>query len=473
MTLSTRTGSALLTLLVAFPVLAAPPAAKVRAKKPAAGTLAVRTLPGGWLAQIAGSSEHVALDVPGYAPASGRVLLLTSATSDDYEQLLASNVTLLDAAGKTVRVEALAGNRPYDGDLSPDGRLAAVLAHPFAATGEEAFVFAIDDAGKKWRKPANPESRVLAGNNWIALARPPVPLAAAHDDEERPATRPPAVPAIFLARDGSPMKPPQPIAGALAKSETVLASVGNGKLTLHDAKLAKRASADVPFLVAFPSVAANGSLIAVADYSADSAESSVLLFDGAAKPLGKFSMKAFVGVAVALAPDGSAVLAAPGSLPTGPVAASTGSDELAVALLDRTGKERWRYKAARRAPDEVFVALSVAKGGVRSAVALATSDEEKPSKVLVFDDKGRVIYEAEGELEALWLDASGEWLYTVEPGAVSRLKVSALKAGTAFPDEEDTGGEDVEAEIDAEDAREFPSGTPETFPDDEPTPAPR
>lgn len=456
MTSSARLAAAALALLLAG----------AAAAKPKAGTLSVRTLPGGWLAQIAGSSEHVALEVPGYAPASGRSLLLTAATSEDYEQLLASHVTLLDASGKVVRAEALAGNRPYDGDLSPDGTLAAVLAHPFVTTGEVAFVFGLDDKGHKWRKPADLEARVVAGNGWIALTRPPQPLAASHDAPGEPPARPAAAPVVFLSRDGSPMKPPQPIRGALARSANVVASVGDGKLTLHDAKLRKRASADVPFLVAFPRVSANGSLIAVADYGADSAQSSVLLFDGSAKPTGKFSMKAFAGVATALAPDGSAVLAAPASVPSGPVAAPKDGDELAVALFDRTGKERWRYAPARRSPDEAFVALSVANKGFRAAVGIATGDEEQPSKVVVLDDKGRVIYETEGELEALWLDPTGEWLYTVEPGAVSRLKISALKAGKAFPEDADADGPDVEAEIEAEDEREFPSGPPETFPED-------
>lgn len=483
MTLRVRwTRGAFLALLVAVPAIAAPPAQKPKAKatatatpaprKPKAGTLAVRVLPGGWLAQLAGTSEHVSLAAPGHAAASGRVLVLTNATSDDYAELLASNVTVLDAAGKTVRSESLPANLAYDGDLSPDGTFAAVLAHPFATTGEEAFVFGLDDAGKKWRKPADPEARVVTGNGWVALTRPPIPAAASHDPEdEAPSARPPAVAAVFLGRDGSPMKPPQPIAGALARSATAVVSVGAGKLTVHDAKLAKRASADVPYGIAFPSISTNGSLIAVADFGADDASgnSGVLLFDGAAKPLGKFAMKASIGVAMALAPDGAAVLASAARLPDSPVMTAPGSgDELVLALFDRTGKEKWRHTAKRRAPEEAFVGLSVANGGAWAAASIQSGDEERPARVLVFDAKGQVVYEAEGELTGLWLDPTGQWLYTVEPGAVSRLKVAALRNGSAFPEDEDEDGEDIEAEIEAEDAREFPTGTPESYPEDAP-----
>lgn len=479
MTLCSRTRSAALALLVAFPALAAaPPSAKSTpapriAKprvKPAAGTIATRTLPGGWLTQLAGSSEHVSLEVPGFATASGRVLLLTTATSDDYASLLASNVTILDAAGKTVRTETLPANRPYDGDLSPDGTFAAVLAHPFATTGEEAFVFGMDDAGKKWRKPADAESRIVAGNAWVALMRLPVPMAARHDPEgEAPAVREKAAPVIFLARDGSPMKAPQPITGALARSATVVASVGDGKLVVHDAKLVKRATADVPYAIAVPAIAANGSLIAISDFGSETAESGVLLFDGSAKPLGKFAMKAAVGVSTAIAPDGAAILATPASLPDGPVTSDpAGADDLALAMFDRAGKERWRYTAPRHSPEEAFIGLSVAKGGAWATAAIVSGDEERPAKILVFDAKGKVAYEADGEVGGLWLDATGEWLYTVEPGAVSRLKMSALRAGKAFPEDDDEDGEDIEAEIEAEDAREFPTGTPDSFPEDEP-----
>ena len=482
MTSRSRTRSALLALLVAFPALAAPaakPAAKPAATphatkrvKPKPGTLAMKALPvGGWLAQLAGSSEHVNLLVPGFAAASGRALLLTTATSDDYAELLASNVTILDAAGKTVRTESLPANRPYDGDLSPDGTFAAVLAHPFVTTGEQAFVFGMDDSGKKWRKPADPEARVLAGNTWVALTRPPAPAAAGHGaEDEAPTVRPAAVAVVFLSREGgAPMKPPQPIAGALARSANAVVSVGDGKLVVHDAKLAKRASADVPYAVAYPTISANGSVIAVADFAADapSGDSGVLLFDGAAKPLGKFSMKAAVGVTTAIAPDGAAVLASPAWMPDSPVKSTPGGgDELVLALFDKTGKERWRYQAKRNTPDEAFVGLSVGIGGAWAAAGIVSSDEERPGKVFVFDSKGAVVYEADGELAGLWLDSTGQWLYTVEPGAVSRLKVSALRAGTSFPEEEDVDGEDIEAEIEAEDARENPTGTPESYPED-------
>ena len=459
---------------VASIVLAAPPAAQPKRVKPKTGTLAVKTLPGGWLAQLAGPDQHVDVDVPGYAGASGRVLVLSQATSDDYAQLLAADVTLIDAAGKVLKKEGLAANRPYDGDLSPDGTFAAVLAHPFVTGGEQAFVFGMDDKGAKWRKPADPESVLVAGNGWVALTRPPIPAAAAHGDEEHGDVAQRPFPVTFFKRDGTPLKAPQPIAGAFAKSDAGAVSVAEKKLTIYDGKLAKKAQADVPFAIGFPSVAANGSLIAVADFGAESADgmSKVALFDGAAKPLGSFALKAIVGVRAEVSPDGTAVLAAPAMLKTGPVAASAGKDELALRLFDRTGKEKWKYAPSRRSPDEAFVTLSVSKGGTRAAAGIATGDEEQPSKALVFDDKGAVIYEAEGEFQALWLDPTGEWLYTVEPGAVSRLKLSALRAGKAFPEESDEeDGPDVEHEIEEEDRREYPDGKDETFPDEAPSPA--
>lgn len=430
--------------------------------------------------EIAGDAEHVHVAAPGFAAASGRVLLVTAATSSDYEQLVSSQMSLVGADGKPVRSESLAANRAYDGDLSPDGKLAAVIAHPYVTTGEAAYLFALDEAGRKWRKPATIGSRVLAGNGWVAVYEPPLPAAAAHDEEEGSA--PPRVDSaatFFQARDGAPKKPPQPIAGALARGGNVLASVAGGKLHLHDATtLSRKRSVDVGFTVGYPAVAAGGGLVAVSDFASTSVngESAVALFDGAGKPLGRFAMRASVGVATALAPDGTAVLAAPAGLGiAGPVVAGPGTGEaLAIAMFDRAGTQRWRHEAARRSPDERFASLSIAKGGVRAAAAIVSGDPELPSRILVFDARGAVIYEAEGALESLWLDPTGEWLYTVEPGAFSRLRVTSLRAGTAFPETDPhEDGPDIEAEIEAEDAREFPDG-PETFLDDDaPTPRPR
>jgi hypothetical protein len=62
----------------------------------------------------------------------------------------------------------------------------------------------------------------------------------------------------------------------------------------------------------------------------------------------------------------------------------------------------------------------------------------------------------------------------VEPGSISRLKVSALRAGKAFPEtSEAEDGEDAEARIEAEDAREFQPGEQQGFPEDSPTPLPK
>jgi hypothetical protein len=310
------------------------------------------------------------------------------------------------------------------------------------------------------------------------MTRPPLPAASAHADEEIGVAKQPALPAVFFHRDGAPWKPPQPILGAIARSDALLASVADGKLALHDAKLVRRATTEVGFPIAYPSVAANGSLVAVADFGADSpkGDAPVLLFDGKGTKLGAFAMKATVGVNVAIAPDGASVLATPATLPTGPVDAPPGGDELTLAMFDRTGKPLWKHTVTRRTKTEAFVALSVAKGGSRACAALTTGDQEMPAKVLVFDAKGKILYEAEGELagSGLWLDPTGEWLHTVEPASLSRLKVSALVAGKAFPETSDQeDGEDVEARIEAEDAREFPSGDNEGFPEDSPTPLPK
>lgn len=462
-------------LLFAAAASAAPAApAQAGKPRPPAGAIAQRTLPGGWLVEVAGALDGVEVAAPGFSAASGRVLLLTAATSEDRTRLVSSQMTLLGPDGKPVRTESLAANRAYDGDLSPDGKLAAVIAHPYVTTGEEAFLFALDETGKKWRKPARVGARVLAGQGWIATFEPPLPAAAAHDEEEGSVLPRAERAATFLAaRDGAPRKPPQPIAGALARGGNVLASVAGAKLHLHDAStLARKASADVGFTVGFPSVAAGGSLVAVADFAsaAPDGRSAVALFDGSGKPLGSFAMKASVGVGVAIAPDGAAVLAAPAGLGiAGPVAPGPGSVEpLAIALFDRSGKERWRHEAKRKSPEERFTSLSLAKGGTRAAAVIAGGDPEGSGRVMVFGAKGEVLYEAEGDVASVWLDATGEWLYTVEPGAFSRLSIKALRAGTAFPESDPDGdGPDIEAEIDAEDAKQIPGG-PATFPEDKP-----
>src|SRR5688572_4962618 len=115
-------------LFVCTPLaIAAAPAAKpakpvVVPAKPKAGTLAGQKHPGGWLLDIAGTAEHAELRAAGFSASSSRTLVVGTATSDDYTALLASHATLVDASGKLLRSEALAANRAFDGDLSPDGK---------------------------------------------------------------------------------------------------------------------------------------------------------------------------------------------------------------------------------------------------------------------------------------------------------------------------------------------------------------
>jgi hypothetical protein len=138
-------------------------------------------------------------------------------------------------------------------------------------------------------------------------------------------------------------------------------------------------------------------------------------------------------------------------------------------MADRTGKQLWKYTAKPRSATEHFASLSVSARGRRACVGMKAIDDQRPDKLLIFDERGKVIYTAEGEFRDAWLDASGKWLWTVETGGLSRLDVDKVVAGTAFPD--DIAGAIPVTEEDLQDEGEpDPNAPDENFPPDEPAP---
>jgi hypothetical protein len=421
--------------------------ATTAAPKPAApiaapGTLARTAVPGGWLLVVAGDPGHLLVEVAGYAPRSGRTLLVTAATSSDYAKLLATTATLLDADGKVVRAEPLRGYHAITGDLSPAGTLGAVLAEPYEEGGNRAVLIGLDDAGTAiWKRPATPGDEIVVSDRWIAEVTPPKPPAALDDLDNDPPSPAPATekmpPARFFARNGDPIQPPAPVPGVVVRAGDGLVSVSGSKVHLYASNLAERAQAALPFAAGFPAASADGSLIAVADFTVEEkkTEHTVLLFDGSAKKTGSITIPSPVGVDVAIAPDGSALLVTSATTGVGgPATSLQPGEELVVEAVDRTGKVRWKYATKKRTEMEHAGSMSLSAGGKRAACGFFAGDPAShPDRAVIFDAAGKTIYTSEGSFKAVWLDPTGEWLYTVEDVAVSRLRVKDLLAGTAFP----------------------------------------
>ncbi len=416
--------------LAATPVKAAP-------KVPPPGSIDRMGLPGGWLLQIAGDPEHTEVEVLGSLGTGERTLMLTSISAGDYKRLDVAQAAILDGAGKTLRVQKLGGYHAIDASLARDGKSAAVAVEPWDDPEGKPFLFWFDEKGATWKKPMTLGPRVLAGGPWVALWYPPYVSAASDADEGTMPKSQIAEPVTLFRADGSTFRPPEPIAGAIARVGDGLAAAGDGKLRLYKPSLTRHAEAALPFKVGMPFAAENGSLIAVGDYTeSDLPLRSLLLFDRELKKLGELKLPAAWGVEAAVAPDGAALLATSATIGRkGPVMASEGAAEISVVMADRTGKQLWKYSTKPRSSTEHFASLSVANGGRRACAGLKAVDGERPDKLVVFDERGKVLYTAEGEFKDAWIDATGRWLWTVEAAGLSRLDVDKLIVGTAFPDD--------------------------------------
>lgn len=382
------------------------------AKAPIAGSLKRTALPGGWILEVHGEREHLAVEV--HETRGAPSLVLTSITDAGFKKL-DSAATIVDGAGGVVRRQSLGGLRPVTASLARNAQGAAVLATSFSDPDAAPTLLAFDAKGGSWKAAApKGDVGVLHGGAWIAL----------HERSGREAAR-------FFRAGGDPLVPPDPIAGAMARAGEGLASVADGKLSLYDPKLVRRASAPLGFAAGQPFAAADGSLVAVAEVDAkDGPGRALALFDRAGKALGRVDFRA-LSLDAAVAPDGSAVLVAPSAI--GRTTVLDDADGLAIVALDRTGKRRWQHTVDPRSPTEHVAWLGISGGGSRAVAALRVPDGSVPERLLVFDASGKVVYSAEGVLRGLWLDEKGESLFTVEPGALSRLRIDALIAKKAFP----------------------------------------
>lgn len=440
--MSSLTRAAAVLTAAAFLLGAAPktaPVAKPTPKAPPVGTIVRHPLPGGWLLEVAGDPDHATITVPAHATGSERSLMLIAVTSKDFKTLAASTAALLDGGGRTLRALPLQGFRPIGGALSRDGKLAVVTAQVHEGTDDVGVVLAFDEAGRRvWRKPMTLGQEVLVADAFVALWLPPYVSGIVDGDPgEMPPAKLPA-PVVFLKRDGTPLKPKEPILGAIARAGDGIAAVASGRLAVYKGSLAKSGSASLGFEDGVPYASDDGATIAVADYTeGEKADRALSLHDATGKKLGEVRIPAAYGIAAALPDDGSAVLLTPATVsPGGPVSGGDLAAESLLVLAGRDGVVRWKYKVKKRSQTERFSHLSVARGGKRAAAGLRADDGEDPDKLFVFGADGKVIYEAEGAFEGLWLDPTGTWLYTVEEGGLSRLKVDDLIAGKAFPEEE-------------------------------------
>lgn len=447
----------------------AAPAPKPDRPKP--GELLQTKLPGGWMLQVAGHPDRTEVRAPAFAPRPNRALMLVTVISKDFKTLEASEAVLVDPNGTVVRNQSLAQYRPLSAGISPDGTMAAIGTQPYQDTAGAGALLFFDATGRRnWKKPFVPGQEVLFGPGWIALWTPPTVQTALDGDPE---AMPPARishPVTFYRPDGSRAKPGTSIAGSVSLAGDALAAVANGKLELFKTSLVRKSSTPLGFQSGIPYASADGSVIAVGDYSEGEnlPDRPLAFFDAAGKKTGEVRLPAAYGVTASIAPDGALALAAAATTgPEGPLIGLDAATKLSLVAADRTGKVRWRFETKPSSATAHFTDLSVSAGGRRASAALRTGPEggDGLDRVLVFDEAGKVIYSAEGEFDAAWLDPAGAWLWTVEAGGLSRLKVDALIAGTAFP--KDFGIDDAldEETLRSLDEPDEDAGEPEVWKD--------
>ncbi len=415
--------------LVTFAVAMLPVAAAIKAPPRA---LELRTAADGWTLAMTADADHYLFDAPSFAPARGRAVLTYAVRSPDYKKLTSSAAAIVGADGKTVHVQELPGLLVQSGDLSPDGKIAAVVASPYDDPDGAPFLYVFDEKGTKiGKRRVAHEDSVLVGNGWIALWS--APALVGQDDGAEEDDVPPSQtvePATFLEPNGTPIRTTDRIGGALANAGDGLVSVASGQLSVYRQNLTRRGRAELGFSTGLPTASENGTLIAVADFTAEErAKRPVLLFDADAKKLGEIPMKAVLGVDVAISPDGTAVAATPASIGGDAETALTVEDskEFDIVLADRTGKIRWRTTITRRSPTDHVAFLHVAPGGSRVVFAqLAQDDEETPPQIVVLDAKGAETARITQPLTRLWLDAKGESIYFAVEGALERRSIESL-----------------------------------------------
>lgn len=400
----------------------------------AAAAVQSAAVDGGRRTALAADLDHGTFDVCAVS-ANGRALVMASTRSDDDAKLLTSIATLATPDGKGETELSLGGLVPAIGDVSVDGSTIAVVATGFEDPNADPVLMVFGADGKRiFRRNVELDGDILASPKWIAFwSAPPLPGAYAEDPDEPPPSQA-AAPADFLALDGTHLHPIDPIGGALAKTaDGGLVSVAGGQLSIYRPELTRKARVDLGFEVGLPFT--GGDLIAVGDYTDNDEQNRKLqLFDANGKKQGTLEMHAVLGIQAAVAPDGSAVAATPATPGDGgPEMDVQDGDTTEVVLVSRAGAVRWRHEITKRVPQEHVAYLSVSKQGKRTAVALHADDDATPDHVMVLDEKGNVVWEADHGSTGLWLDPSGTTLLIADSTSLTRLKIPSLARSSPNP----------------------------------------
>lgn len=418
--------------LAASLVLAAPPAQPTQ--KPAS-LIAKRTPDGGWSLTVPGKPEQATLRVA-HAPMTGRTLMAWAAQSEDASQVLGSEAVIVGPDGKTIRAIPLPGLLPIECALSPDGTIAAIVVASHADPNADYQLLVFDDKGtKRAKKKVDPETTpsLLVTRSWIGLSSPVFLPGSGEEEEDAPPPAQTAAPASFLSLEGAPLRPGEPIGGMLATlGADGLVSVASGRVTTHKPTFGRRGRLELGFPVGVPFVSADGTTIAVGDFTDEEKDSRALvILDADAKKVGSATVMASLGVDAALAFDGASVLATSATTGIGgPVIGLDPRTTVELVMLDRTGKQKWKYGFTRRSRAEHVRHLTVSAGGARSAFLRVTADEEderpSASSLVVLGADGAVVLETDLEAEGLWLDKTGTSLSVFGPASFSRRAVKSL-----------------------------------------------
>lgn len=408
-------------------------AASLLIAAPPVSLQAKRSPDGGWSLAVPVKPEQATLRVA-HSPMTGRTLLAWAAQSEDAARVLGSEAVIVGPDGRTIRAIPLPGLLPIECALSPDGTIAAVIVASHADPNAEYQLLVFDEKGnKRAKKKVEPENALLVSRSWIALWSQTYLPGSGEEDDEAPPPAQTAEPANFLSLEGSPIRPAEPIGGVLATlGKDGLVSVAGGRVTTHKPSFARRGRLELGFPVGVPFVSADGTTVAVGDFTdEEKASRALVLLDADAKKLGAATMATALGVDAAVAFDGASVLATSATTGIGgPVIGLDPGPRVELVMLDRTGKQKWTYGFTRRSRAEHVRYLTVSAGGARSAFLRVTADEEderpSASSLVVLGADGAVLSETDLEAEGLWLDKTGAYLSVFAPTSFSRRAVKSL-----------------------------------------------
>lgn len=382
-----------------------------------AGTLHRTPLAAGWRLAVDGDPAHTRMTAV-VAPRGDRVLVVESTSSADW-RAMDTRAGIVGADGRVMAARALPGMRPLDAALSPDGRMAYVLAERWrGADDARPVLFAFEAAGAvRWQRNAEPGDRLTAGDGWVALAPP---RGGAWETETGDPRAMPAGPRRITPR---------------------VFGLDGASLRADDLGMRARFALGAGPAEGRPFASLDGSLLAIGEDRVDpvpppgrprpEAVRVLRLLDARRRALGVVKIASGTGIEAALAPDGAAVLATASVIGVGGPR-GVGSDALELVMAGRDGTVRWKRTFARRSPGDRVESLGVSAGGRRAVVVLRSGDPARADRVAVLDAAGKSLWHAEGAVQSASLDPGGTWLTLVEGGAIVRARVDDLARGTAW-----------------------------------------